>query len=138
MITAVGLRSDGEVDARLIYGVPHKTTDRAAFFCPGHLVMYMLETTRRPSVFVFRTLHCPTPTAATLPAVHPVVQLLLRTKTRTAASRIRNMLLLFERRKIDPAQLSDDFWMRLGVILSARLRQGNSYLSDLLAHENLV
>jgi hypothetical protein len=137
MMTAVGLRSDGQVDCRVLVGVPERTRPNVALFSPGKLVVYMLETARRPSIFVFRTRDRGGVNAAAVPSVQPGVDLLMQTHSRVGVSRVRNMLLFLEKGTLPPEKLSDEFWSRLGVVLLGRLRGSfDSYLMDLLAHEN--
>lgn len=104
---------------------------------PGQLVVFRLETSQRLRLFAFRTLAAGAAAGgALLPAVRPRVDLLLSTRTLLAASRVQNLLLYLRRKDIDANRLSDEFWLKLGVVLSGRLRNRN-VLRDLLSHENL-
>jgi hypothetical protein len=134
-MTMFSLCATPEVSARVIYPTLDDPEVPVASFEPSRLVLYMLETLRRPRVFALRTLPGAAPKGAILPGVSRAVDLLFATRTRSAAARVRNMLLYFQRRQIEPSKLSEDFWLRLGVLLNGRLRSG-PHLPSLLATED--
>jgi hypothetical protein len=64
------------------------------------------------------------------------VQLLLDTKTVAAAARLRNLFAHCARTGRAPESLSDDFWLRLSVLLNGRLsKRRGPHLPSLLRHE---
>jgi hypothetical protein len=133
--TAISLCASEEVTARILHPVPEDSEARIASVEPGRIVLYMVETPRRPRVFAFRTLPGDSAAGATVPGVSRAVDLFFATRTRAAASRVRNMLIYFQRRCIGPDTLSEDFWLKLGVLLDGRLRRG-PHLASLLAAED--
>jgi hypothetical protein len=58
-LTAIQLRDDGEVTARLLYGVPVSIVDggagEIALLPPGRVTAYLLGCRRTTGLYVFRT-----------------------------------------------------------------------------------
>jgi hypothetical protein len=135
LLTAVRLHSDEGFSATVVHGQPDRGIANVALFSPGRLVAYMLATPIWTRVYVFRTLAKPGATHSRIPGVAPRVDLLLDTRTRAAAARIRNMFRYFARNGRPPESLSETFWLRLGVLLGGRLRRG-PHLPSLLRHED--
>jgi hypothetical protein len=136
MLTVVALHRSDDLVTDVLFPALGNEPRAAAHFLPGQLVVSLLETDQRLRLFAFRTLAPGSHGGSLVPGIRPGVDLLLATRTRLAASRLRNMLLYLRRRQIDPAGLSDDFWLSLGVVISSKLR-GKGYLADLLSHEHL-
>jgi hypothetical protein len=138
--TAVQLRDDSEVCARIVYGGGATTVidGKLGPIClvpPAHLVAYLVETEIATRLFLFRTRAKPEDPATAVPGVHPFVNLLLETRTRTAARRACNLLRQLPTTGHEPAELSDAFWLRLGGLLTGRLPARAASVPSLLARE---
>jgi len=123
-LTAVQLRESRPACA-LVYGVPvaMAATRRGpvALFRPGALVAYGLQSAARRRLFVFRTLVVDDRLAASVPGVHPRVQLLLDVHTPDRIRRMRRLFAFLDRHGWSPADLSDGFYCRVGCALGGRL-----------------
>jgi hypothetical protein len=127
MNTAVQLRRglDEGPRSEILYGAPHQTVagrlGPIALFAPGELVAFRIGQHRRTRLFVFRTLAVDDRLAATVPGVHPRVQLLFDVRTLGRTRLVRGLFGYLARTGRDPGDLSDDFYVRVGVVLGGRL-----------------
>ena len=136
-VTAVQLRSVGELLARLFSGAPSVTVSAArgdiALLPAGQLVGYVLERRRTTAMYIFRTGRAGDLT--TVPGVSEPVRLLFSSRRRGAFKRARNFIRNLTRYGYDPSHLSDDFWVRAGGAFMARRRPARQLLLYLLARE---
>jgi hypothetical protein len=139
-LTAVQLRNDGELLARIFSGAPSATGSAArgdiVLFPTGQVVAYVVERQRTIDVYVFRTGRDGELTA--VPGVSEPVRLLFSSRRRGAFKRARNFIRNLTRYGHDPSDLSDDFWVRAGGAFMARRRPTRQLLSYLLARETAV
>ncbi len=126
MRTAVQIRAprDG-LRAKLLWGTPESVVrgrrGLVALFRDGEIVAYVVTTSRRSHLFVFRTLPVDDRFAARVPGVSPHVRLLIDLST---AGRIRMMQRLFAylvNTGRDPAAMPDAFYFRVQAALAGRL-----------------
>jgi hypothetical protein len=136
-LTAIQLRVDGELTARLLCGEPFSSVGGAAgeiaLLPSGRVTAYLLARRRTVGVYVFRTALDGRRT--TIPGVSQPVVLLMSGSRRGLARRIRNFIRKLTSYGYDPSDLSDEFWTRAGGALLARRRPTPHLLSSLLAHE---
>jgi hypothetical protein len=104
-----------------------------ALFAPGALVVYRIRHRRRTRLFVFRTLEVDDRLAASIPGVHPRVQLLLDLRSAERARLVRGLLGSLAKSGHDPCALPDAFYVRLGAALAASPPTQKSLLSLLAA-----
>ncbi len=139
MRTAVQLRDTEHLTCQLIHGTPAATIAGGlgpiAIFEPDQLVAYLIDTVVGARVFIFRTLATRDPAAPTVPGVFPSVSLLVATRSRGRAAHLRNLFLYFEKVKLDPASLSDEFYLRVAGVLGGKLDRNNRVLRELLSRE---
>ncbi len=130
-VTAVQLR-ESQPACTLLYGAPTGWAARAcgpvALFGPGVLVAYAIHSSKRSRLFVFRTLVVSDRLAASVPGVHPHVQLLLDLSSADRIRRVKRLFTYLEHHGWRPTEMSDAFYCRVGCVLSGRLR----------AHKTLV
>ncbi len=136
-LTAIPLRGDGELTARLLFGGPFSIVGGAegeiVLLPPGRVAAYLLARRRTAGVYVFRTASDGGRT--TIPGVSQPVVLLMSGSRRGLARRIRNFIRKLTSYGYDPSQLTDEFWTRAGGALLARRRPNYHLLSSLLARE---
>ena len=136
-LTAIQLRIDGEITARLLCGGPFSIVagdaGEIALLPPGRVAAYLVARRRAAGLYVFRTASGGHQT--TIPGVSEPVVLLMSSSRRGLARRIRNFIRKLTRYGHDPSELTDEFWTRAGGALLARRRPSNQLLSSLLAHE---
>jgi hypothetical protein len=127
MNTAVQLRADGDDTPRcdLLHGAPSSTAPGkvgpVALFPSGEIVAYRIRRSRRTRVLVFRTLEVDDRLAATIPGVHPRVQLLFEVRSAAHARLVRGLFGYLVRSGHNPCGLPDAFYLRVGVALAGRL-----------------
>jgi hypothetical protein len=125
MNTQVQLRSSGSPTAQLLHGDPREVRagllGPIALFGAGALVAYQVRSRRRCALFIFRTLNVDDRLAASIPGVHPRVQLLLDLHASKPIRRVRGLFAYLRRNGRNPSQLPDDFFLRAGVALSGPL-----------------
>ena len=137
-LTAIQLRVDGELTARLLCGGPFPIVagdvGEIALLPPGRVAAYLVARRRTAAVYVFRTAcrgH-----RTTIPGVSQPVVLLMTGGRRGLARRIRNFIRKVTRYGHDPSDLTDEFWTRAAGALLARRRPNHQVLSSLLARED--
>lgn len=125
MRTAVQLR-ETRPSGRLLHGAPIDILPGPrgpiAVFEPGTLVVYFVDASYRPSLFVFRTLLVDDRLAASVPGVRPRVRLLLGLHRAGPIRRLRRLLTHLLEHGPDPDALTDAFWLRIGSALGGRCR----------------
>ena len=127
MNTAVQLRSGADDGPRseILHGTPHRTVagrlGPVALFASDALVAFRIGHRRRTRLFVFRTLAVDDRLAASVPGVHPRVQLLFDVRSMGRARLVRGLFGYLARTGRDPCALPDDFYVRVGVVLAGRL-----------------
>jgi hypothetical protein len=136
-LTAIQLRVDGDLTARLLCGGPFSIVGgedgEIAVLPDGRVAAYMVVRRRTTGVYVFRTAGGGDRTR--VPGVSEPVRLLLSSGRRATAKRIRNFIRKLTRYGYDPSSLTDEFWTRAGGALLARRRPSEQLLSSLLARE---
>jgi hypothetical protein len=136
-LTAIQLRADGELTARLLCGGPFPSVGGAAgeiaLLPPGRVAAYLLARRRMAGVYVFRT--ASDGRGTTIPGVSRPVVLLLSGSRRGVARRIRNFVRKLTSYGYDPSQLTDEFWTRAAGALLARRRPSHHLVAALLARE---
>ncbi len=136
-LTAIQLRGDGELTARLLSGGPFSSVGGVAgeivLLPPGRVAAYLLARRRTASVYVFRTALDGRRT--TIPGVSQPVALLMSGSRPGLARRIRNFFRKLTSYGYDPSQLTDEFWIRAGGALLAHRRPNQHLLSSLLVRE---
>src|ERR1017187_2580141 len=139
MNTAVQLRRVAGDAPRsdLLHGTPGSIISGrlgpVALFSPGAMVVYRIRHRRRTRLFVFRTLEVDDRLPASIPGVHPRVQLLLDVRSAGRARLVRGLLGSIVKSGHDPCALPDAFYLRVGVALAGRLPTHKSLLSLLAA-----
>ncbi len=127
MNTAVQLRRVAGDAPRsdLLHGTPGSIISGrlgpVALFSPGAMVVYRIRHRRRTRLFVFRTLEVDDRLAASIPGVHPRVQLLLDVRSAEHARLVRRLLGSLVTRGDDPCALPDAFYLRVGAALTGHL-----------------
>jgi hypothetical protein len=136
-LTAIQLRVDGGLTARLLCGGPFTIVagddGEIAILPPGRVAAYLVVRRRTTGLYVFRTAGGGDRTA--LPGVSEPVRLLLSSARRGTAKRIRNFVRRLTSYGYDPSNLSDEFWLRAAGALLARRRPSHHLLSALIARE---
>jgi hypothetical protein len=136
-MTAIQLRVDGELTARLLCGGPFSIVvgeaGEIALLPLGRVAAYLVRRGRATGLYVFRTAIRGERTV--LPGLSEPVRLLLSSGRRGTAMRIRNFIRNVTSYGYDPSELSDEFWLRAAGALMARRRPGRHLLSSLLARE---
>ena len=136
-VTAVQLRDDGDLLARLFSGAPSATVSAArgdiVLLPANQVVAYVVERQRTIAVYVFRTGRDGELTA--VPGVSESVRLLFSSRRRGVFKRARNFIRNLTTYGYDPSDLSDDFWVRAGGAFMARRRPARQLLPYLLARE---
>lgn len=136
-VTAIQLRVDGQLTARLLCGGPFSIVSgnegQIALLPTGRVVAYMVARRRTTGLYVFRTAIGDGGTV--VPGVSEPVRLLLSSGRRGTAKRIRNFIRKVTRYGHDPSELTDEFWTRAAGALLARRRPSDQLLSSLLARE---
>jgi hypothetical protein len=131
-LTAVQLR-ESQPACELVYGAPVGWAARprgpVAFFGPGALVAYAIQSSARRRLFLFRTLLVDDRLAACVPGVHPHVQLLLDVSSADRIGRVKRLFTFLERHGWCPTELSDAFYCRVGCVLGGRLRAHKTLVS---------
>lgn len=135
--TAIQLRAEPGLTARLLWPSPSSTVDGAAgemaLLPPGCVAAYVVVRERTAGVYLFRT--ASGGPRSTIPGVSGPVLLLMSGSRRGLARRIRNFIRKLTSYGHDPSQLTDEFWTRAGGALLARRRPTHQLLSSLLARE---
>jgi hypothetical protein len=120
-----------------VYGSPSATVagkiGPIAVFSSRALVAYRIGRRRRTRLFVFRTLDVDDRLAASLPGVHPRVQLLFEVRSAARARMVRHLFRYLAKSGRDSRSLPDGFYVRVGVVLGGRL-PAHKVLLSLLAH----
>jgi hypothetical protein len=136
-LTAIQLRVDGELTARLLCGGPFSIVagdaGEIALLPPGRVAAYLVARRGMAGVYVFRTAYGGHRT--TIPGVSQPVVLLMSSNRRGLGRRIRNFIRKLTRYGHDPSALTDEFWTRAGGALLARRRPSHQLLSSLLVRE---
>jgi hypothetical protein len=136
-LTAIQLRVDGGLTARLLCGGPFSIVGgeggEIAILPDGRVAAYLVVRRRTTGLYVFRTAGGGERTR--VPGVSEPVRLLLSSGRRATASRIRNFIRKLTRYGHDPSDFTDEFWTRVGGALLARRRPSEQLLSSLLARE---
>ena len=136
-VTAVRLRDEGELVARLFSGAPSAMVSAArgdiVLLSVGQVATYVVGRQRAAAVYIFRTARDGELTI--VPGVSQPVRLLFSSRKRGAFKRARNFIRNLTRYGYDPSDLSDDFWLRAGGAFMARRRPARQLLSYLLARE---
>jgi hypothetical protein len=136
-LTAIQLRFDGELTARLLCGGPFSIVGgmegEIALLPPGRVAAYQVARRRTICLYVFRTAAGGGRTV--VPGVSKPVRLLLSSGRRGTAKRIRNFIRKVTSYGHDPSELTDEFWTRAAGALLARRRPAEQLLSSLLARE---
>lgn len=136
-LTAIQLRVDGDLTARLLCGGPLSMVGGAAgeiaLLPPGRVAAYLLARRRTAGIYVFRTASSGRRT--TIPGVSQPVVLLMSGSRRGLARRIRNFIRKLTSYGYDPSDLTDEFWTRAGGALLAHRRPNPHLLPSLLARE---
>jgi hypothetical protein len=136
-LTAIQLRVDGELTARLLCGGPFSIVGgddgEIALLPPGRVAAYLVARRRTTGLYVFRTAVGGGRTV--VPGVSEPVRLLLSSGRRGTAKRIRNFIRKVTSYGHDPSELTDKFWTRAGGALLARRRPSDQLLSSLLSRE---
>jgi hypothetical protein len=136
-VTAIQLRVDGDLSARLLCGGPFSIVagddGEIALLPVGRVAVYLIARRRTTGLYVFRTAMGGDRTR--VPGVSDPVRLLLSSGRRATAKRIRNFIKKLTRYGYDPSDLTDEFWTRAGGALLARRRPSEHLLSSLLARE---
>ena len=136
-VTAVQLRAEGELLARLLCGLRPSVVSGArgdvALLPEGRIAAYVVERRRTTGVYIFRTARGDA--LSVVPGVSKPVRLLFASLRRGAARRTRNFVRNLTSYGHDPSDLSDDFWLRAAGALIARRRPGRLVLSYLLSRE---
>jgi hypothetical protein len=111
--------------AEVVWGSPCAketgTLGPVAIFGSGEIVAYLLRARRRPRLFVFRTLAVDDRLAAAVPGVRPRVRLLFQLRTPGRVRRARGLFAYLVHTGRDPSALTDDFYVRVGLVLAGRL-----------------
>ncbi len=142
--TRVQLRSPDNPDerplrCRLLYGKPAQTVPnrlgRVAIFHAGQIVAYLVEHGRAHTVFVFRTLDEDrfAGDGVKLLGVWPRVHLLIGDCRRESIDQMWRLFRELRRSGVDPSQLRDGFWARVGHGLGGRATQKT--IEELMRHE---
>jgi hypothetical protein len=135
--TAIQLRVDGDLTARLLCGGPFSIVrgedGQIALLPAGRVAAYLVVRRRTTGLYVFRTAAGDGRTR--VPGVSEPVRLLLSSGRRATAKRIRNFIRKLTRYGHDPSDLTDEFWTRAGGAVLARRRPSEHLLSSLLARE---
>ena len=135
--TAVQLRDDGELLARLFSGAPAAMVSAArgdiVLLPAGQVAGYVVRRQRLTAVYIFRTAREGELTI--VPGVSEPVRLLFSSRRRGAFKRARNFIRNLTRYGYDPSDISDDFWVRAGGAFMARRRPARQLLSYLIARE---
>lgn len=141
MRTALQLRPIGPAHlprCELLYGRALEVVDGqlgpVALFGPGELVAYRLRCRRLVRTFVVRTLDADDPLAALVPGVRPRVRLLLQLRSTGRAKLVARLFAFLARSGVEASDLSDQFFVRVGVALGGRL-PAHKIAPALLAHE---
>jgi hypothetical protein len=127
MNTAVQLRcvAGDAPPSDLLHGTPGSIISGrlgpVALFSPGAIVVYRIRHRRRTRLFVFRTLEVDDRLAASIPGVHPRVQLLLDVRSAEHARLVRRLLGSLVKSGHDPCALPDAFYLRVGEALTGHL-----------------
>jgi hypothetical protein len=136
-LTAIQLRVDAELTARLLCGGPFSIVGgdegEIALLPPGRVAAYRVARRRTTGLYVFRTAGMGGRTV--IPGVSEAVLLLLSSGRRGTAIRIRNFIRKVTSYGHDPSELTDEFWTRAAGALLARRRPSAQLLSSLLARE---
>lgn len=136
-LTAIQVRDDGELTARLFSGTLSATVSAArgdiALLPAGQVVAYVVERQRTAAVYIFRIAR--DGELAIIPGVSEPVRLLFSSRRRGAFRRARNFIRNLTRYGYDPSDFSDDFWFRAGGAFMARGRPARQLLPYLLARE---
>ncbi len=136
-VTAVQLRHDGELLARLFSGAPSAKVSAArgdiVLLPAGQVAAYVVGRQRAAAVYIFRTAR--DGERSIVPGVSEPVRLLFSSRRRGAFKRARNFIRNLTRYGYAPSDLSDDFWIRAGGAFMARRRPARQLLSYLLARE---
>ena len=136
-LTAIQLRVEGELTARLLCGGPFAIVagdqGEIAILPPGRVAAYLVARGRTTGVYVFRTEEGGGRTV--VPGVSEPVRLLLSSGRRGTAKRIRNFIRKVTSYGHDPSDLTDEFWTRACGALLARRKPSAELLSSLLARE---
>jgi hypothetical protein len=74
-------------------------------------------------------------TGADVPGVHPRVALLLELRTSARIDKLRRLLSFLEKHGLEPASMSDAFYLRVSHVLGGHLTAPKIVLS-LLRHED--
>jgi hypothetical protein len=138
-LTAVQLRRDTTITARLVFGAPVGSHVGAlgeiALLPAGQIAAYLVETTETTGFYLFRTGVRSREPLAAIPGVHPSVRLFLASPRRALVTRTRNFLRKLTSYGYDHAALSDAFWTRAAGALAARTRISRQLLPYLLQRE---
>ena len=136
-LTAIQLRVDGELTARLLCGGPFSIVGgdegEIALLPPGRVAAYLVARRRTTGLYVFRTVVGGGRTV--VPGVSEPVRLLLSSGRRGTAKRIHNFIRKVTSYGHDPSELTDEFSTRAAGALIARRRPSDQLLSSLLARE---
>ncbi len=137
-ITAIQLRTGGEITAQLLCGGPFSIINGdgsdIALLAPGRVVAYFVARGHSIGLYVFRTAGGGGRTA--VPGVSEPVCLLLSSGRRGTAERVRKFIRNVTSYGHDPSELTDEFWTRAAGVLLARCRPSAQLLSSLLARES--
>jgi hypothetical protein len=138
-LTAVQLRRDATLTARLVSGVPVASYSGAlgeiALLPGGQIAAYLVETTKTTGFYLFRTGERSPEPLTVIPGVHPSVHVFLASPRRALVTRTRNFLRKLTSNGYDHAALSDAFWTRAAGALAARARVSRQLLPYLLQRE---
>jgi hypothetical protein len=136
-LTAIQLRVDDELTARLLCGGPFSIVGgdagEIALLPAGRVAAYLVVRRRTTGLYVFRPATAGGRTV--VPGVSEPVRLLLSSGRRGTAKRIRNFIRKMTSYGHDPSLLTDEFWTRAAGALLARRRPSDQLLSSLLARE---
>jgi hypothetical protein len=138
-LTAIQLRPDGDVAARLLYGEPASIVagelGDIALLPPGAIAAYLVKTDSATAFYLFRTSFGGAGELAEVPGVRGPVRVFIATSRRGYATRTRYFLRRLTRYGYVPSDLSDDFWTRATGALAARGRVSPQLLPYLLQRE---
>ena len=140
MNTAVQLRTIAAVDlprCDLVHGSPLQflagDLGPIALLAPAEVVAYRLRSRRRTRLFVFRTLDIDDRLAALLPGVRPRVRLLIAVRSARRVRLARDLFAYLTKTGRQPSQLTDAFYLRVGVALTGPLPARSILLPSLLS-----
>lgn len=136
--TAVLITTSAAVSSRLLHGavVDRQRHPRGTLLVlpPAEVAVYCVRAVELRT-FIFRTIEAPEALSSELPGVSRSVRLLVQTRKRGRSARVEQLLVYLKRNGVQPAALSDSFYLRLNAVINGRFQRTNNGILSLLDRE---